>query len=237
MKERPLGFNIDDNPVPVALSEKDKKDAIKTAMDLAMAAGEVISRLKDNKLETGFSNTLLSLFESYTVDLHKIFNFSSVLKKEHEERIVEIRAVNQENRELRKQLGEKVSAEDVREKLKNLRDVICQWWNKEGFGFVHEITFHPYVCMVKLSGTMSIHFQEHPEKNHPEYLKSKGYETAEPERGNIELVSNDKNIKLLTTEILKRFPSAEIHKIMINNWRKSPHIDYVEFNIKDFSDI
>ena len=233
MKERPLTFHSNENPVPVSLSEKVKKEAMKTAMDLSMAAGEIVRGLKENKLETGFNNTILSLLESYTTQLHKTFNFSSVLQKEHENRFVEIRAVNTENRELRKQLGEKVSPEDVREKLKNFKEVISKWWDKEGLGYVQEVTFHPYCCVVKLSGTMSMHFDE----IQPDYLRSKGYEILESERNNFELASNDKNIKILTEEIMKRFPSAEIHKIMINNWRGNSHIDYIEFNIKDFSDI
>jgi len=237
MKEHPLTFHNDQNPAIVTLSEKAKKEAVKTALDLSLASGEIVRGLKENKFETGFCNTILSLLESYTVGLHKIFNYSSVLQKEHENRTIEIRTLNGENRDLRKQLGEKVSAEDVREKLKNFRDTISHWWNKEGFGYVQDITFHPYVCMVKLSGRMTLHFQEAQDKNQPEYLRGKGYEIAEPERGVLELVSNDKNIKILTDEIVKRFPSAEIHHVMINNWRGNSHIDYMEFYIKDFSDI
>jgi hypothetical protein len=233
MKERPLTFHSDGNPAPVSLSEKAKKEAMKTAMDLSMASSEIVRGLKENKLETGFCNTILSLLESYTVNLHEVFNYSSVLQKEHENRTAEIRAANMENRELRKQLGDKASAEDVREKLKNFRDVISKWWNKEGFGYVQEVTFHPYCCTVKLSGRMSMHFEE----AQPDYLRSKGYEIIEPERSTLELASNDKNTKILTGEIIKRFPSAEIHKVMIDSWRGSSHIDYVEFNIKDFSDI
>jgi hypothetical protein len=233
MKERPLNFHNDDNPTPIVLSEKDKKEVIKTAQTLSMAAGEIATSLTENRLETGLCNTILSLLESHTVNLHKVFGYSSVLQKEHDRRIIDIRTLNHENHELRKQLGDKVSAEDVREKLKNLKEVISNWWNKEGFGYVQEVTFHPYVCVVKLSGRMSLHY----EKEQPDYLKGKGYEIAEPERNNLELTSSEKNIALLTNEITKRFPSADIHKVMINNWRGCSHIDYVEFNIKDFSDI
>lgn len=232
MKELDLNFPIEDNPEILILDNDKKKEIMHEAQDLCMSANELYTRLNDNQLEKGFCTTLLSLFESYTVKLHGLLDYQSVLKKEHDERFKNIREIRIQNRELRKQLDDKVSAEDVREKLKNYNEIIHKWWKKEGFGYVPETSFHPSICQVKISCSMSIHF----EKTQPDFLRSKGYEIVESERNSFDLIQSDKNMKLLGSEIIKRFPSAKIFKIEVVNW-KIMHIRDVTFNIHDFSDI
>jgi hypothetical protein len=232
MKEPELKFHTNDDSTLIVLADDIKKEVLSEAQNLCCSADEFFNRLKAGKLEKGFCQTLLSLFESYTVRLHEHLDYSSVLKKEHDQRYIEIRQLNMQNHELRKQLGDKVSAEDVREKLKNLKDIIYEWWKSEGMGHVSETTFYPYVCHVKLSGSMPIHYS----KEQPDYLRSKGYEIAEPERGHYELVHSDKNVALLVSEMKKRFPSSTLSKIELSNW-KILHIRDAEFLIRDFGDI
>jgi len=232
MKEPELHFHNNDEPEIIVVEEDKKKEILKEAQDLCMSANELYERLKNNKLEKGFCNTLLSLFEIYTVKLHELFDYKSVLKKEYDERHEEIRAITKQNRELRRQLGDKVSPEDIRESLKNLTETIHAWWKKEGFGYVPDVAFYPYVCRVKLSGSMSIHYN----KSQPDLLRQKGYEIAEPERDSFVLVHSEKNISFLTSEIVRRFPSAKITKIELSNWNLM-HIREVEMLIKDYSDI
>jgi hypothetical protein len=73
---------------------------------------------------------------------------------------------------------------------------------------------------------MSMHF----EKTQSDFLRSKGYEIVESERNSFDLIQSDNNVKLLGSEIIKRFPSAKMFKIEISNWK-------ITFNIHDFSDI
>lgn len=229
MKERPLNFNRDSDPEKIIFSNKEKNSINRKINEIYMAVNEIAVGVKDETLEKGFCNTVLTAMESYVIDLLKEFKYYSKLQKDREERCSEIKALNLENRELRHQLGEKVSPEDVREKLKNFYAIINKWWDEDGFGYIHEITFHPYVCSVKLSTRLSIHFVD----GQITKLKEKGYFIIETEKDIYDLGFTDNNIKILSAEIVKRFPSAEIRKIVADNLT----VDTVEFFIKDFSNI
>jgi hypothetical protein len=234
MEEQPINFNINDDPELLVISdEKIKKEILDLAKNLSFSGSELFNRLKESKLEKGLCQTLLSLLESYVVSLHKNLNYDSTLKEEHNKRYIEIRRLNSENHELRQQLGNKVSAEDVREKLKNMKDTIYDWWKEEGFGYVSETTFHPYQCSIKLSCSLSFHHKD----NQIDYLKSKGYEILELERGCFELKQTDKNIELLICEVKKRFPSSRLFKLESHNWHDVVSVRDAEFGIRNFEDI
>lgn len=234
MKEIPFNFNVKEDPELVVFTDDTSKNSIlKDCKDLCFSANEMYSRLKDGNLEKGFCTSLLSLFESYITNLHRHFNYDSILKEEHDKRYIEIRKIHSENRELRQQLGDKVSAEDVREKLKNMKETIYEWWKKEGFGHVSETTFHSYCCSIKLNCVMSIHSS----KEHAEYLRCKGYEILELERGCFELKQTDRNTEILINEINKRFPSSRLSKIESNNFHNYITIRDVEVYVRDFGDI
>lgn len=234
MQERELKMCSDNNPQPVVVDEKVKKDLLKIAKDFYFAVGTLHDSIKSNSLQEGFKNTLCSLLESYTVELHEKLNFASHLQKEHEQRFIEIRSLNNENHVLRKQLGEKVSNDDVREKLKILNEKIREWWNEWGFGYIREVEFHPYCCKVVLSCTMSISIPE----GQPEKLQSIGYSITKIEGYDYSLDSSDKNIELLAAQIKSRFPSAKLCGAHTDFHR--PNYSYIrecEFNIGDYNDI
>lgn len=229
MEERPLNFICDSNPEKIKFSDKDKNVVSKKVNNIYMAINELTIGIKEETLQKGFCNTILTSLESYVIDLFKQLNYYSKIQKEREDRYTEIKALNIENRELRRQLGEKVSAEDVRENLKNYTNIINKWWNEDGFGYIHKITYHPYVCSVKLSTRLTVHFVE----GQVEKLQEKGYTIIQPEREVYYLSLTDSNVKLISKEIMKRFPSSKINKIVSNDMT----IDTVEFFIKDFSNI
>lgn len=232
MEEQQLKFSRNDDLTLVVLDEEAKQELMKEVKDLHFSSGELYNNLKNDTLEKGFNETLMTLLESYTVKIHKCLGYESVLQKEHDDRYVEIRSLNSQNRELRKQLGDKCSPEDVREKLKTFKEEICDWWKKEGLGYISEIAFHPYACIIKVSGSMTIHY----EKTQPEYLKEKGYELIQPERGAFCIKHSENNINLLTSEVKKRFPSARLSKIELSNYH-GLHIRDAEYIIKNFDDI
>lgn len=232
MQERQLPFNTDQNPSPVILDDKVKSEVFKTASDLHFAVSTFADMIKNNTLKEGFKNTLLSLFESYVVDIHKQLNYESHLKAENERRVVEIRSLNHENHELRKQLGEKVSNDDVREKLKLMHEAICDWWDKKGFGHISDISFRQYSCKVTLSCLLACH---HPDKQ-DEYLVGKGYQLCTDD--GIYPYATDHNRALIAKEICARFPSAALTETKITYYRKKEGIIRdCEFLIKDFNDI
>lgn len=231
MKERELNFSHNHDATLLVMKEDKIKATTKSIKDLYFVLQELSGRINNNTLEKGFSETLLSLVESHSVDILKAFDFDSVLRRGKENRHSEIRSLNIQNVELRKQLGDKVSAEDVREKMKNFHDVLRDWWKKEGLGFVQDVTFQGYNCQAKLSGSMTMHY----EKTQPEYLRNKGYVVREVEKNSFELDACDSNIIVLQNEITKRFPSAKIWDMEIVNWHGLT-IRSVTFYIKNFED-
>lgn len=234
MKERSLTTHVDDRKELVCLTPRKLNEAIKDAQNLALCASEIYKYLKDGKFEIGYSNTVLSLIETYVKKIHEIFNYESKLREEYEKRHIEIRALNIENRELRRQLGEKVSAEDVREKLKNYAEVIRKWWKEDGLGYVAEMTFHGYCCEISLNGSMSCDF----EMEQVQKLRDKGY-ILDSEEGSRSffLKHSDSNVELLIAEVKKRFPSATLTSIETVNWsRGGLQIRTAKFHIKDFGD-
>jgi len=252
MQERQLSMNRNESTEIVELTKDNHAVIEKKYKDLHFSLKELIERYNKKELEEGFKETLLSLSEAYLMDLLKAFGYEGVLKKEKEERHAQIRSLNQENRELRKQLGDKVSNEDAREKLKNLSESVKKWWRKEGLGHTREISFGEYgSCNIELSCNLFGDFGMRDEENPITAMEAKktwldklqfedGLELRV--KGSIiddrEIIDNDNNRNILRNSILKRFPSASIYKI--ENWigrKKEGIIRSVTLSIKNLDDI
>jgi len=234
MEERRIDMSTNEDKTLIKFDEAKKRAVLKSIKDGYFVLQTLIDLFSKDELKKGFSETLLSLMESHVADIHKGFDYGSVLAKEKEERHSQIRAANMENRELRRQLGEKVSPEDVRECLKNMKDEIYAWWKEVGFGYVSELEFGPYIIKVKLYGRVVIE-----RGNERERVKEIGYEVVEEEDRNICMAHSHKNIELLDNELKKRFPSSEISKIDVNFRRTQgiSYINYIEVIIRNYEDV
>jgi hypothetical protein len=213
MEERKLNFKRNEDKTIVSLSDKKKEDVLKELNSLGFTSQELSSQIKKGVLEEGFKEVLLSLIDSHAASVCKDLGYDSVILKEREERFVEIRKLNEENRELRKQLGEKVSLEDVREKIKSLTETIKIWWNVEGFGHTSEIDFKSHGVEVKLSGMISRAYRSHfrdelSDEDKITSLKNKGFDIIKEN-----ICDTDNNRKLLYQMLTKQFPSAQILEI------------------------
>ena len=207
MEERKIDFDTNEDKTIIELS-KEKRIALMDAIrKQSTTASHMFEMVKDNKLETGMTGTMSSLMESYLIEIHTIVNYGSALKKEHDKRYVEIKAANQQNHALRKQLGLKVSAEDVRECLKNMERTIRNWWDVEGMGYVKDIEFGPYVIRAKISCSESAHGDD----GMLDRLVDKGY-TIGGERHSKAILATKENMELLEEELIKAFPSANLFR-------------------------
>lgn len=163
--------------------------------------------------------------------------YEGVLEREQNERLSEIRSLNDENRELRKQLGEKVTNEDFREKIKNVCSNFKRWWNIEGFGHVSSMSFGEYGTLtVKLSGNISRAYYEDEERTEEEkikYLEELGF-SIDNERY---VIFNDSNINLLKKLLTEKYPSAKIWKIESHDRLTSMAIWDIEIIIKNLNDL
>jgi hypothetical protein len=207
MEEREINFTTNEDRTILELSKENKKSLMDVISKQISTNSHIFNMIKDHKLEKGMTETLSSLMESYLKEIHTMVDYNSVLKKEYNQRYIEIKAANRQNHELRKQLGLKVSAEDVRECLKNLEKTIRNWWDAEGMGYVKDFEFCPYVIRAKLSCSESIGL----DKKLFNRLIEKGYSIG-GERDNKAFLATEENMKLLEKELILAFPSATLFR-------------------------
>ena len=156
MKEREFNFNTNEDEAIVTLTPSQKNGALKSLDDMLFLGSTMRDTIKGGKLGEGFKETCLKVMEMYTTDLLKQFDYDSILEKEKVERHSQIRSLNTENRALRQQLGEKASAEDVREALKIISEKLNTFWDMEGFRYIREMSFGQYGVKVEFStGSLS----------------------------------------------------------------------------------
>lgn len=145
------------------LTEKQKKINERISLLLYM--------LKEGSLKEGTKEALLELFHKNAIDILNELGYEDSLNKKYNEYIKEIRSLNHENRELRKQLGMKVSNEDARERLKLITESFDEWWHNEGTGNIDEIIFDRYKMTATLRGGIFPSSREKEIKNQVEMLK------------------------------------------------------------------
>lgn len=221
-----------------------KQKFVKAINDISFAAKSLIDMEGD--VDVDFKNTIGSLVETYAKDATDALDISGLLKKESDDRHGQIRSLNEENRELRKQLGMKVSNEDVRERIKLFKESIRRWWNIEGMGHVSEIKFSEYgACEIKLSGNVTDSYYGKSEgtyKTEEQRLgefKQAGFIFSEGGRRDNALLSTDNNIQLLKALIADKYPSASIWSIETYFWNGSsaPVMRDINIRIDDLNDI
>lgn len=211
MKERKLDFQKYDNPALVedvngTLSSKLQEGCEKINRNLGM----LHELLAKGKLDEGMKKALLTSAEHEFTALLSDLGYAGVLAEEKEKRYAQIRSLNIENRELRAQLGEKVSLEDIREKLKNIEQNFDAWWSEYGFGHSDAIQFGGYSAKITLSGMVfgSRGINRMSEADKDTYLTEMGFEIDDRR-----VVANDKSISLLNDLLISKMPSCEIRDI------------------------
>jgi hypothetical protein len=219
MEERKLNFERNEDPTIV----EDPEGKIATKLNdiyqkLHLNLGFCHEQLVAGNLTKGMMDMHLSLSEHYVSDFLTAMGYDGILKKESDKRHSEIRSLNDQNRLLRKQLGEKVTNEDFRERAKNITKNIREWWNIYGFGYTSEVHFTEYgYIKVVFSGNVTEQYYGTTDgrdtmENKISYLKELGFEFLESEQS---IAINDKNIGTLTKLIIKKYPSARIEEITL----------------------
>lgn len=245
MEEKQLNFHRNDDPTLVVFTEKQIKDIKKASSDLHFAVTHLLTEIKENRLEEGMKHTMCSLFESHVMTFTKVLGYEGELEKQKEERFKEIREANAQNRDLRKQLGEKVSPEDVRECLKNLNENFKQWWNVEGFGHCSDESFGPYGFKATLSGMLTEAYRDRSdpdasEEKKVDKLRGYGFEIRGGEhRTDRKILCNDHNLHLLEQLLKSKYPSVDISYSKAWHGRKHGYAEIreVEIIIRNFDEL
>jgi hypothetical protein len=241
MKDRILDFHQNNDKTLVEYDTDKKKGIIKKTSDLISLAAHLRNLIDSDKLEEGFKEIGSSLLESYTTGLLKEFNYNSVLVKEKEKRIEQVRSLNIENRELRQQLGEKASAEDVRECLKSISEKINVFWDEEGFQYLKIKEFAPYGMRV-IFNTSSLHSMWHGSSSglerHIEKLKSFGFELCgDDEKKDDALLFSEANVSAFTSVLSNHFKSFKVFDVKARNFNGNLLIRDIEVYFQDFDEL
>lgn len=236
MKERPLDFNRQDNPAIVEdpngeLITKLKKQYKEIYQNLGLA----IMILEKGQLTEGMKENILSLTDHNVNEFLTQMGYEGVLAEKQKKRTEEIRSLHNENRKLRHQLGEKVSNEDVRERLKIMVSSFENWWTGYGFGHVNDFCFGEYVAKISLSGMVfASRASNAGEEKKNEYLSRLGFEI---EDGRV--IYNDKSIALLKKLLTDKYPSIDIYNINLTTSALNgiPVIQDVVVYLRDLNDL
>ena len=214
MEERKINLKKNDDETPVLdpdgtlyekLTEKQKKINERIYLLLYM--------LKEGNLNESTKEALLELFHKNAIDILNELGYEDSLNKKYNEYIQEIRSLNQENRELRKQLGMKVSNENARERLKLICESFYEWWHNEGTGNIESITFNEYGMTATLRGCIHPFRPVRKTEEQVSMLKQKGFDVSSVTNYGHHLTASDKNFNMLKELFKSAFPHSDIDKI------------------------
>lgn len=236
MKERLLDFNRQDNS---AIVEDPSGELIaelqKQYKEIQQNLGLAMSLLEKGQLTEGMKENILSLTDHNVNEFLTKMGYEGVLAKKQKKRTEEIRSLHDENRKLRRQLGEKVSNEDVRERLKIMASLFENWWTEYGFGHVNDFYFGAYIAKITLSGMIfASRASNAGEEKKEEYLSRLGFEIEDRM-----VIYNDKSIALLNKLLTDKYPSIDIYSINLTTSALNgvPVIQDVVVFLRDLDDL
>lgn len=214
MEERKINFKKNDDNTPVLDPDGKLYENLKAMQNkMNEKLSLIIYMLKEEQLNEGTKEALLELFHKNAIDILNELGYEDSLNKKYNEYIQEIRSLNHENRELRKQLGMKVSNEDARERLKLIAESFDEWWHNEGTGNIDEIIFDRYKMTATLRGSIFPSSREKEIKNQVEMLKKKGFDVSSVTNYGHHLTASEKNFNMLKELFKSAFHHSDIDKI------------------------
>lgn len=220
MRERPLILDRHDDNTIVDLSSDEKKDVLKASQNISLALSQLHKGVKNDALERGDCEMYCSFLESAITSMLEHLDFDTYLTRERDQRYEEIAATNQQNRELREQLGRKVSHEDCRERIKLISRTISRVCQENNLGHAFDVKYSTHGSLhfgVSGWGVLSSSFDESQFD-----LDREGA-----------LIANDKNRLRLKVFVMELFPSARVFKESI----MGETLQTTEFIIDDLDDL
>lgn len=232
MKERPLNFDYADE-TPVTVTDEQKAKLNKYANELKQHVGILLYLIKEDNLQVGTRDSIMSIIDHNTQDLCALFDYSTYLKQQQEKTTAEIRAVNLENFELRRQLGQKVSTEDVREKMKLVIDGFRYWSEHQGFGRMSDVNVNDWGV---LSGRMrtSIDRTGRYDEETRKRMADFGFEFEDINKDGAEPIANDHNLQKIRELVKTLSPDAIADRVTVNRRGDVPHIEDVTIILREW---
>jgi hypothetical protein len=193
-------------------------------------------------------HSILYVSEARLAQLGALTGVETDSAADRERRHTEIRAAHERVRELERQLGGAVTAEQTKQAVAHLIRKVEAWWRREGLGHVRETVMDGYGMTVTLScmlfGTTALTDSSTPvsdKANRAAWLKSledRGFVLAE-KQGNIgNLAACDASRDALVRLVQSAIPSAQFHSISTRLGRGAvPVMSEVRFYIPNLEDV
>lgn len=214
MEERKINFKKNDDKTPVLDPDGTLHGMLCVKMEtLVKNFSLLLYLLQKGELNEGTKESSAELFEQNSIEILNSLGYEGDINKKYNEYIQEIRSLNHENRELRKQLGMKVSNEDARERLKLITESFNEWWHNEGTGNIDNIIFDRYKMTATLRGSIFPSSREKEIKNQVEMLKKKGFDVSSVTNYGHHLTASEKNFNMLKELFKSAFPHSDIDEI------------------------
>lgn len=214
MEERKINFKKNDDNTPVLDPDGTLHGMLCVKMEtLVKNFSLLLYLLQKGELNEGTKESSAELFEQNSIEILNSLGYEGDINKKYNEYIQEIRSLNHENLELRKQLGMKVSNEDARERLKLITESFDEWWHNEGTGNIDEIIFDRYKMTATLIGSIFPSSREKEIKNQVEMLKKKGFDVSSVTNYGHHLTASEKNFNMLKELFKSAFPHSDIDEI------------------------
>lgn len=214
MEERKINFKKNDDNTPVLDPDGTLHGMLCVKMEtLVKNFSLLLYLLQKGELNEGTKESSAELFEQNSIEILNSLGYEGDINKKYNEYIQEIRSLNHENRELRKQLGMKVSNEDARERLKLICESFYEWWHNEGTGNIDEIIFDRYKMTATLRGSIFPSSREKEIKNQVEMLKKKGFDVSSVTNYGHHLTASEKNFNMLKELFKSAFPHSDIDEV------------------------
>ena len=208
---------------------KDKKNSfLESYNHIVLLLNHIKGKLISGELDDKEKSTYLSLLESYNADLFEIMEYEKDIKQKIKDRSKKLYNANMTIMELEKQLGQKVSFNDIVYGFEAFMGEIKEWWKGEGF-----TAFKPFYMSsdktveVKLPLTLHREYQ-HLFRSNSEAENKKLKQKDEDKFKELnhkydfsgkDVVDNDKNREKLLSLILDRFPDA-----MLKNYKTATDV-------------
>jgi hypothetical protein len=214
MEERKINFKKNDDKTPVLDPDGTLHGMLCVKMEtLVKNFSLLLYLLQKGELNEGTKESSAELFEQNSIEILNSLGYEGDINKKYNEYIQKIRSLNHENRELRKQIGMKVSNEDARERLKLITESFDEWWHNEGTGNIDEIIFDRYKMTATLRGGIFPSSREKEIKNQVEMLKKKGFDISSVTNYGHHLTASEKNFNMLKELFKSAFPHSDIDEI------------------------
>lgn len=192
------------------------------------------AEMYNNKtLKKGFSETLTESIHSYTLDLLTSLKYEGKYSKLREDLYVEIRTCHQANRNLRHEIGNKISVNDVKDKIVEMSKKIEHWWGFHGLGYVSDIYFHSYGAKVNFSCLIADSYSDEESSTKEEKEKLLTSEGLEINKNQQCLADSEKSRDYIKNLIFSKFPTARFDEVKTDLFT----LKNIQINIGDLDEI